>query len=936
MNKFYKFILLFLLAGLFIGAAQAQNTTVSGTVTDPDAFNWAGGSIQFALYNGQGGTVTYNGVPLTPSQLVVNIGLNSGGAFSIALSDNTLLQPVGTQWNISVCPAASAPCQTLQRVTISGSTQDLTTTINGQIKALRFSASYTARAYGQVEISPIPPSGGTYYDITLAAPKFWNGTAWVIYAGNTGGNPHAPVNSIQTANSALNSFLSDPNFLIDSTTHTRTSTANDRINSFESTPRRLYDPMDTKYLGGLAAAMAGTSGHTPTEVINATIDFAECQKQMGLAPDLMQISLPTGPSIPVSAIRVWSNQVLSGDSLITRANLQHTTDTAIMITGHASGDTLTCSNSVTYTPGGAAAVEIGYLGISGINNTGTGSLDIGIKEIGSSWFVHDITGIGNAFSSQGIWDAGFNNTTFRVGYPGAQINGCSAFTAGRLSGACQAVEIDSVDGEVNYVYATDGIQNQAGHPAGACYPQCAGIGINGSNVDASHLFGQISDIDILSTGSNTRGTIWRVDGSSREGVRLAGQNSTISDINITAVCTDATLATAYSAGTATGCAAVVDNGQGNQIAVVSYNGNTPIFGQSYVECALQSNSNGSSSTGGTYGFVHYFRGNPNNTSVNDRTYCGAFQGDVASGQVMFPSMAVVGANNATVDTNGVTTIFLLTATPATNFVGGVTGQDLYVTGNPGSSISTAGNIQTCTGLSEFPGVLPMHFRNTGGYSNGAGADNNQWREICNTPQADFVHLNWKSNPTPTNKYIVDFYGNGIDRQVPNIVLDASQLHGPTVGSGHYCFVEEAIYNDGNHNVSQQACTTVDLTNQTAGEIFVVGSTQVATYNLYMNANTTGSGIPLGKFPAPTSGFWNGPTTIAAGGDGSASPAANENNTGMFFYPWGAVINTTANTQPPCTVATRGRQWLLSGGGAGPDTYQICEETTGSTFAWISH
>lgn len=170
---------------LSLCSASAQMTSVSGTVTDPDSFNWKGGSVQFALYNPNGGVVKYNGVPLTAAQLNLSLSLNSSGAFTGSVNDNSLLTPIGTQWKINACPLASAPCQSIQPLTITGGSQVLTSTINSQLQALRFAASPIARAYGNVEISPTPPPGGQYYDLNVGAPFYWNGTSW-IEAGSGG------------------------------------------------------------------------------------------------------------------------------------------------------------------------------------------------------------------------------------------------------------------------------------------------------------------------------------------------------------------------------------------------------------------------------------------------------------------------------------------------------------------------------------------------------------------------------------------------------------------------------------------------------------------------------------------------------------------------------------------------------------------------------
>ena len=147
----YLFRLLFFLVVPL--SLLGQNTTVTGTVTDPDGFAWVGGSVQFTLHNDAGGTVRQNGVPLTSAQMNKTAPLDGTGSFSIALSTNSTLTPIGTQWTLLVCPAASAPCQTFANFTAVGASMSLTTAISSQIQALRFPAGYTARGYGDVEIS---------------------------------------------------------------------------------------------------------------------------------------------------------------------------------------------------------------------------------------------------------------------------------------------------------------------------------------------------------------------------------------------------------------------------------------------------------------------------------------------------------------------------------------------------------------------------------------------------------------------------------------------------------------------------------------------------------------------------------------------------------------------------------------------------------------
>lgn len=170
-----------LLLSLALGVASAQNTTVTGTVTDSDSIAWANGSISFNLI-GSNGPYYCGGTLMTQSQLTVVANLNSSGAFSTSICDNTKVTPVNTSWSIRVCSATTAPCQTIPATTVSGASQSLSTYINGLIAPIRIAAVYGTRAYADVEI--ISPIGGTtYYSLTASGIRLWNGAAWTTLSG---------------------------------------------------------------------------------------------------------------------------------------------------------------------------------------------------------------------------------------------------------------------------------------------------------------------------------------------------------------------------------------------------------------------------------------------------------------------------------------------------------------------------------------------------------------------------------------------------------------------------------------------------------------------------------------------------------------------------------------------------------------------------------
>jgi hypothetical protein len=122
---------LFLIIALLLSSAQAQaqSTTVSGTITDAGGQTWNNGTVIatfvtnpnypiFSNYTWTGGTL-----PFTVSGV-----LNGSGAYSISLPSNTAISPINSQWQFKFCPQASSPCFTSLNIPIAGATQTVAPT----------------------------------------------------------------------------------------------------------------------------------------------------------------------------------------------------------------------------------------------------------------------------------------------------------------------------------------------------------------------------------------------------------------------------------------------------------------------------------------------------------------------------------------------------------------------------------------------------------------------------------------------------------------------------------------------------------------------------------------------------------------------------------------------------------------------------------------
>jgi hypothetical protein len=145
-----KLILAALVLFCFSKSVHAQNTTVTGTVTDAGAVVWANGTYTFnfsPLPSRPTGPYFNNGVPFTPVSLS---GLLDGsGSFTQVVPSNTTISPSGTFWTVTYCPQASGTCQTSGNITITGGSQNISANFIPQ--ALSVSAGANRAVYNLSE-----------------------------------------------------------------------------------------------------------------------------------------------------------------------------------------------------------------------------------------------------------------------------------------------------------------------------------------------------------------------------------------------------------------------------------------------------------------------------------------------------------------------------------------------------------------------------------------------------------------------------------------------------------------------------------------------------------------------------------------------------------------------------------------------------------------
>lgn len=188
------FVYLFVvLTFVFILSLHSQTTSVSANITDSDGTEWSGGTwfAKFIPNPNQSNPCNYQlqGQSLCSAQwdsyLSQSGTLDNSGNLAITLLDNNQISPVGSKWVFTIQSKTVAPATQYSPITITGSSQNLTTYLSSNSVAPRFPAlGFNYYGYADVEISPTPNPGGTYFNITQNCYRVWSGS-WSCIAGNS-------------------------------------------------------------------------------------------------------------------------------------------------------------------------------------------------------------------------------------------------------------------------------------------------------------------------------------------------------------------------------------------------------------------------------------------------------------------------------------------------------------------------------------------------------------------------------------------------------------------------------------------------------------------------------------------------------------------------------------------------------------------------------
>lgn len=180
---------LILFSTLAVGLARAQSTTVSATVVDQSSTTWINGTwaLDFVPNPNAGSPPFWNGNPFPSTQWHYSGALDSSGHFSQSVPSNNFITPSGSTYTITVCPNATATCNTILRETFQGTSMDISSTITANTPAPVVKPTSVAVAYNDNQVSVNPSLVGYFYqNSTTGSPRYWNGLLWSSFGGTVG------------------------------------------------------------------------------------------------------------------------------------------------------------------------------------------------------------------------------------------------------------------------------------------------------------------------------------------------------------------------------------------------------------------------------------------------------------------------------------------------------------------------------------------------------------------------------------------------------------------------------------------------------------------------------------------------------------------------------------------------------------------------------
>lgn len=249
---------LFTLFVLLLLPLAAGATSVTATVTDPDASVWINATYTFQLVGNRApylsGGVTF---PLTVSGTT-----NGSGVLSATVTGLDTITPTGASWELTICSQTSAPCQIIQGLPITGSSVDLSTNISSALIAPRFIGGVGTFGYADVEVQNLQ-FGMVYWNVTSNSCRQYTGTAWGSCSTGGGGAGLGTANTFTNTNTFTNSIISSGTNTFSGETDFLGSTNTYLSQSFQYSP--IKAPASCSFTFAFNGTTSSHSGTSPMD-----------------------------------------------------------------------------------------------------------------------------------------------------------------------------------------------------------------------------------------------------------------------------------------------------------------------------------------------------------------------------------------------------------------------------------------------------------------------------------------------------------------------------------------------------------------------------------------------------------------------------------------------------------------------------------------------
>lgn len=182
-----KLIAVIFLFGLAAGAASAQTTAVTATITDGNSQVWA--ACQWtARVISPNGYPSINGVRVAESSLSANGACNSSGVISATIARTSSFDQAAACWQFTIAPNASSSPYSPSCQATTGSSQNLSTQLSTGIITPSFFGGTPQTAYGYADNEVITVAGipSSYYNTINSVVRQFNGFSWTGAGGTSG------------------------------------------------------------------------------------------------------------------------------------------------------------------------------------------------------------------------------------------------------------------------------------------------------------------------------------------------------------------------------------------------------------------------------------------------------------------------------------------------------------------------------------------------------------------------------------------------------------------------------------------------------------------------------------------------------------------------------------------------------------------------------